>query len=112
MFDYLIQWVDAIVAFYTTPPVPNGPPPPALPDLSSLGILEEHLQHVHDGEKRFELRDWAVRVEMLDKHIMCHCWSWKGRLNIQALYNEASYERAFVAKLSEEWKAIMLRELA
>lgn len=31
MFDYLVQWVDAIVAFYATPPSPDGPPPRLFP---------------------------------------------------------------------------------
>lgn len=111
MFDYLVQWVDTIVAFYSAPPSPEGPPPPALPDLSSLGILDEHLKTTYDGKERIELIDWAVLVEILAKHIMCHCWTWKKRLNLQAVYNEANYERNFVGRLQGEWKAIILREL-
>ena len=111
MFDFLPQWVSKIVAAYTTPPSEDYTPP-ACPALSSLGILENRLQHAYEGVRRIELLDCTVRPEMLDRRIMGYVWTWKGRLEIAALWNTAFYDEKFIEDLMEKWTGILLRELS
>lgn len=86
----------------------STPPPPELPpvqnaDLSSFGIIERYLQRdfassPSSGET-LELSDMWMGVELADRSVQCHLWTFRDRMTIQACYNESYYEKDFIAKL-------------
>lgn len=72
-------------------------------DLSSFGIIERYLQRdfassPSSGET-LELSDMWMGVELADRSVQCHLWTFRDRMTIQACYNESYYEKDFIAKL-------------
>lgn len=47
----------------------------------------------------------------MDRSIPVHLWTYDGQMHLSCNYNEAFYEREFVKRFVEEWKAVLVDEL-
>jgi hypothetical protein len=74
--------------------------PPAEPYLSSLSVLDDHVQQRYGS---VVVKDISFMIHVLSQHLYVHYWSWNGRLHLSASYNEVYYTSAYM----EKWLAAL-----
>ncbi|CAI7668956.1 unnamed protein product [Penicillium manginii] len=74
--------------------VPPADPPPSEVDISSVGDAEALVapRFTNDGTV-LEVQDLNIGVEILTRQTYCFMWTFRGRLQLQLVYNEAYYEK-------------------
>ncbi|KAH9909483.1 hypothetical protein F4778DRAFT_711648 [Xylariomycetidae sp. FL2044] len=72
---------------------PPPPPPPSDIDISSVGVAESLIRRSYgstpDGNGGFEVRAVSVGVEVLSRQGTMFVWTFRDRLNLSVVYNEA-----------------------
>ena len=89
------------------PPDPDAPAATE-PVLSSLGLLDRYLNGVYGDVK---IRKFYVGAEVDTRQIVCHLWTWRGIIVLNASYNEAFYEEQFLQEFLAKIASIFLAEL-
>lgn len=104
VLHFLAQYVGNVLSVFGSPP--SDPlRAPAHPELSSLGIVNDHIVAKHEGSaSTVEVEDWQIAVENISRLIMTHVWTWNGELVLSINWNESFYEYAVISKFLEGWK--------
>lgn len=87
---------------------PPDAPPGSGVDISSLGLVEKILGPKHGS---LEVLNVNVGVEVLTPQMTLFVWTFRGRLEVNLVYNEAFYEAERPAKFLESLKSTLLTEL-
>ena len=77
-----------------------GPPPPKPPSgvtLSSLGVVERHLQGRYGD--RITIEKFRFGVSMMTRQMLLYAWTFRGELTLSLDYNEAYYSNQMVAEV-------------
>ena len=108
IFSFLACYVDKVRTLFTQPP-PPGSLPPSEPSLSSLGIIDDFLAHIHGDS--VEVTNFWLSVDMLSRQLMMYIWTHWGKLTLSACYNQAFYASEFVEEFLAKVKHILLEGL-
>lgn len=87
---------------------PPDAPPGSGVDISSLGLVEKMLGPKHGS---LEVLNVNVGVEVLTPQMTLFVWTFRGRLAMNLVYNEAFYEVERPVKFLESLKKTLLKEL-
>lgn len=94
----------------------QNPPPPDPPqsevDISSVGDAEELVfpQHAHGGTV-LDVQDVSIGVETLTRQTYCFVWTFRGRLELGLVYNEAYYAPERAVRMVQTLRDILIAEL-
>ncbi|KAI4283252.1 MAG: hypothetical protein L6R38_002294 [Xanthoria sp. 2 TBL-2021] len=93
------------------PPAPT--PASSEIDISSVGDVEELVSvlHTDNGETVLEVRDVSIGVETLSRQIYCFVWTFRGRLELSLVWNEAFYTAAHSSQLVHNIREVLMTEL-
>ena len=83
-------------------------------DISNVGDVGELVEQWHrdeSGEVVLEVRDVGVGVETLTRQVYCFFWVWRGRLELELVWNEAFYTGERCGGLVSGIREVLLREL-
>ncbi|CAL5872907.1 uncharacterized protein PFLUO_LOCUS7176 [Penicillium psychrofluorescens] len=105
------QWIEAehygtytkIFADLLSQPLPEGvvPPPQTCPQLSSLGRMDDKVQHEYEGPRWVGVDHIELDMNLMGPGYMVYQWSWKGTFFLSASYNEGFYDRDYVERFLE-----------
>lgn len=111
MFNFLAEYVRKVLGLLgSTPPDPLRAP--AHPELSTLGIINDHLQAQYKGNAMsIVVQDWWVAIEVINRLLLTNVWTWNSKLSLSINWNNAFYEDSFVSQFLGEWKTALLKEL-
>ena len=87
---------------------PSELPAPSEPMLSSIGVLDRYIQPSYG---KVAVRDFWVGVETVMPQLVCHLWTWQGRMRFCASYNETFYVESFVQDFLRRVMDIVKMEL-
>lgn len=79
------------------------PPPPEIPrrqtpEMSTLGDVEQYLKREYgDGDEKVVVSDFWLGTQFILPALQCHVWTFRDKLTVQACFNEAYYNKSFVA---------------
>lgn len=106
----MVDYMQKLQTMLSAPPeVAMRAPRAASPVLSSLGIIENILRSRYEGAAgAIDVEDCWLGVQVMNRSIPVHLWTYDGRMHLSCNYNEAFYEREFVERLVEEWKAVLV----
>lgn len=111
MFEFLTEYVNQILASFSVQPE-DPLKAPAHPELSSFGVVNDHLQAEYDGKVRtVVVESWWVAVEVINRLLLTNVWTWSGELQFSVNWNEAFYQTSFVEDFLEAWKEVLVKEL-
>ncbi|KAJ5784324.1 uncharacterized protein N7503_009536 [Penicillium pulvis] len=111
VFRFLAQYVDKVLSVLGSP-FSDPLRAPAYPELSSLGIINDHIAAKHEGSaSTVEVEDWWVAVQNISRLLIPHVWTWTGELVLSVDWNESFYEYAVVSQFLEGWKQTITEEL-
>jgi hypothetical protein len=104
----------AIFADLLSTPLPEGvvPPPQTCPQLSSLGRVDDRMQHKYKGNRGVSVEDVELDMNIMAPGFMVYQWSWKGILYLSASYNEGFYDKEYVDQFLAKVKGHLFKELA
>ncbi|KAE9374939.1 hypothetical protein N431DRAFT_557134 [Stipitochalara longipes BDJ] len=104
----------AIFADLLSTPLPEGvvPPPQTCPQLSSLGRIDDKVQHEYKGKRGLSVEDVELDMNIMAPGFMVYQWSWKGTFFLSASYNEGFYDREYVQLFLANVKANLFKGLA
>ncbi|KAJ5818338.1 hypothetical protein N7474_003929 [Penicillium riverlandense] len=113
LFEMMPYYVQSIGALLATPlELAIQAPGAAHPELSSLGIIDDHLPAVHAGPAgTAEIEDWWLGVQIINRLLQTYLWTRVGQLHLSCHFNDAFYEQDFVEGLLKEWESVLVREL-
>lgn len=100
--QYALNVIDMIKS---TPP---DAPAPSDVDISSVGIVDNVITPVQGA---FEVTSVSVGVEVLTRQMVCFVWTFRGKLSMNLVYNEAFYPPGVPVAFLEEVKRTLTREL-
>ena len=103
----VIPYTKGMIELAKQPPDPDAPAATE-PVLSSLGLLDRYLNGVYGD---VEIRKFDIVAEVDTRQIVCRLWTWRGRIVLNASYNEAFYEEQFVQEFLANIASILLAEL-
>ncbi|KAJ5549647.1 hypothetical protein N7513_006881 [Penicillium frequentans] len=79
--------------------------------MSSLGVVDDHLQNRYEGSRyTIEIDDWWIGTQCLNKELQGHVWTRDGQLHMAIHYNEAFWKNDDVEQFIDEWKSILATE--
>lgn len=111
IFGFLAEYVNKVLELLNAQP-PDPLRAPAHPELSSIGLINDHLQAKYEGSaSTIEVEEWWVAIEAINRLLLTNVWTWSDRMCLSVNWNEAFYEDSFVVKFLEEWKQTVLKEL-
>lgn len=88
---------------------PADAPSPSDVDISSVGILDDVIQ---SDQRLLQVIRVSVGVEILTRQMVCFVWTFRGKLSMNLVYNEAFYGPEvpikFLEKLEETLKSGLL----
>ncbi|KAK5656791.1 hypothetical protein OQA88_4339 [Cercophora sp. LCS_1] len=91
---------------------PPPDPPPSEVDISSVGEAERLVsRRVEWGDAIFEVQDVSIGVETLTRQTYCFLWTFRGRLELNLVYNEAFYAPKRAEQMVHKLGGILLAEL-
>lgn len=101
---------------YENWPAGHSPPPMArVPQLNSLGVLEKYfapgLTYCTGSQTKVQVIDMDLRVEQLLQPLV-YLWTFRGKLRLTALSNEALYDERQIEELLDAMQAKLLEGLA
>ncbi|KAF2967399.1 hypothetical protein GQX73_g6140 [Xylaria multiplex] len=68
----------------------GGGNPPSDVDISSIGVAEKLMRQSYGtAEAGFDVKAVSVGVEILSRQAVTFVWTFRGRLNLSAVYNES-----------------------
>jgi hypothetical protein len=113
LFAIMADYVSKIGAMLALPlELAIQAPGAAHPELSSLGVIDEYLQSRYIGSgATVEIEDWWLGVEVVNRILQTYLWTREGQLHLTCHYNEGFWERQFVERFLEEWRAVLVKEL-
>ena len=88
MVSYTNQMADIVGQ-----PPPIDLPAPSEPLLSSIGIVDGYFKRSYGD---IEVKKIWVGVEMTTPQIICHLWTWQGKMTLSAMYNEVFYDKEYI----------------
>lgn len=93
--SYLKEFTDLLQT-----PLPEGvtPPPSTQPQLSSLGRMDNRVQHSYRGKRTVDIEHVELNINMMLPYFTVYQWSWKDAFNISVNYNDGYFDKAFVDK--------------
>ena len=92
--------------------MPADAPPLSNVDLSNVGVIDELVRPVHGTATRgIEVADVTAGVETLTPQMVVFAWTFRGRLNLHTVYNEAFQDHDAALGFAEAVKTVLLREL-
>ena len=106
--DVLVSFTSQMADIVGQPP-PVDVPAPSEPVLSSMGVLDGYLKSNYG---QMEVKDFWLGVETTTPQIVCHLWTWRGKMTLSACYNETFYDKPFVQDFLKRVMAILFTELA
>ncbi|KAI4150137.1 MAG: hypothetical protein L6R39_002332 [Caloplaca ligustica] len=109
LLDILAAYTRRTTSLMTQAPPPEMPVP-SEPNVNSLGVVDRYLQTSY-GEGELRIIDLWLAVEMLTKQLEVYVWTYQGKMQLSACYNEAFYSSDFVAKFLDQTHAILQEEL-
>ncbi|KAI1179816.1 hypothetical protein F4777DRAFT_532110 [Nemania sp. FL0916] len=73
------------------PSTPGGGDPPSDVDISSIGVAEKLIRQSYGTPDTagFDVTAVSVGVEILSRQAVTFVWTFRGRLNLSAVYNES-----------------------
>jgi hypothetical protein len=103
----------AIFADLLNTPLPEGvtPPPQTCPQLSSLGKVEDRVQHEYKGKRGVNVDHVELDMNIMMPGCMVYQWSWKGTFFLSASYNEGFYDKEYVDRFLANVKAHLFKGL-
>ncbi|KAJ5160385.1 uncharacterized protein N7482_007389 [Penicillium canariense] len=105
------QYVNKVLELLNTQP-PDPLHAPAHPELSSIGLINDHLQAKNEGSaSTIDVEEWWVAIEAINRLLLTNVWTRSDRMCLSVIWNEAFYEDSFVVKFLEEWEQTVLKEL-
>jgi hypothetical protein len=97
-----------------TMPMPSGPPPLQPPAFTGLGVTETHIQRAYafgNGEDKVEVQELWLGVEVLNRQLCCHSWTFHDKLTLAGSFNETFYKKEFVQQILSDTLAELLQGL-
>lgn len=92
--------------------LPPPDPPQSEVDISSVGDAEVLVSPARSvGETALEVQDVSIGVETLTRQTYCFLWTFRGRLELSLVYNEAYYEAERAAQMVQRLGNILAAEL-
>jgi hypothetical protein len=92
--------------------LPAGAPSPTDVDISSLGVAERLIGREKGTEARgIRIDRVSGGLEMMSRQCVCHVWTFRDRLCLNLVYNEAFYEKAVMDGFVGRVRESLLKEL-
>ena len=92
--------------------MPQGGDPPSDVDISSIGVAEKFVERVKGNPERgLEITSVSVGVETLTRQCVCFVWTFRERLNLNLVYNEAFHTEKDASAFVETVRSVLLKEL-
>lgn len=111
LFEFLPEYVNQVLTLHSAQPA-DPLRAPAHPELSSIGIVNEHVPTRYEGpDLTIEVENWWIAVEVINRLLLTNVWTWKDQLQLSVNWNHAFYDDDFVYRFLEEWKITILKEL-
>lgn len=110
--DMIPPFLPKFIALMTTPPPPELPTQ-ITPMVSSLGVLENHIQpdyNCGNGEK-LEVEDFFLGTEMVIHDMCLHLWTLRGKLNTGFVFNSNYQDKSAMDELLAKTRAELLKGL-
>ena len=79
-------------------PPPPGVPAPTNPPLSSLGLVEDFIQHEYRDKSHISIKFVELWPDVMLPTPVVYQWSWKGRLYNNVCYNAAHYTKSYMTE--------------
>lgn len=83
-------------------------PPSSTPSLSSMGVVDQFLQHRYGD---WEIQEFWITSTIMTGDIQVYLWTFRGRMKLSACYNEAFYGIEKVDEVLEGTRNEMLQGL-
>ncbi|PWY94527.1 hypothetical protein BO94DRAFT_484642 [Aspergillus sclerotioniger CBS 115572] len=92
--------------------LPTPAEPPSDIDMSSMGIMEQYLQREYGTPERgFSIMYAGVGVEMLSRQGVVYVWTFRDRLTMRLVYNEAYHTEKQMMEILNDVRVDLLKEL-
>ncbi|KAK1145274.1 hypothetical protein N8T08_004427 [Aspergillus melleus] len=92
--------------------LPTPAEPPSDVDISSMGVMEKYLERGYGAPgRRFDITYAGVGVEMLSRQGVVFVWTFRDRLTLRLVYNEAFHTAEQMGEFVEEIKKDLLGRL-
>lgn len=80
VFRFLAQYVDQVLGLLSAQPA-DPLRAPAHPELSSIGVVDKHLQSKFKGSfSTIEVEEWLNPVEVINRFLLTNIWTWNGQM--------------------------------
>ena len=79
------------------------------PLLSSIGVVDGYFKSNYG---KIKVKDFWVGVETITPQVVCHLWTWQGKMTMSACYNVMFYDKSCIQGFLERVIDILLTELA
>ncbi|KAI1737841.1 hypothetical protein F4680DRAFT_460188 [Xylaria scruposa] len=90
----------------------SGALPPSDVDISSIGVAEKLIRPSYGSlEASFEVRAVSVGVEILSRQAVVFVWTFRDRLNLSVVYNEAFHSGEQMSRFVDTVKIELLEGL-
>ncbi|TGJ85282.1 hypothetical protein E0Z10_g3503 [Xylaria hypoxylon] len=87
----------------------GGGDPPSDVDISSIGVAEKLIRQSYGTpEAGYDVKAVSVGVEMLSRQAVTFVWTFRGRLNLSAVYNESFHSAGQMGRFIREVKNHLL----
>lgn len=90
-------------------PRPHGTPPPSNIHLSSLGVVENHLERQHGNA--IQVADFQLGVNMMTRQVAIYIWTFDRRFNISLVYNDAYYHDSEMRNFLDSIMNVVKKEM-
>ncbi|KAJ5622039.1 hypothetical protein N7528_005271 [Penicillium herquei] len=111
LFNFLAEYVNQVLGVLGQEPG-NPLHAPAHPELSSMGIINEHVSAKYEGtESTIEVQEWWIAVEVINRLLLTNVWTWNEEMVLSVNWNEAFYDDEFVSQFLEQWKETVCKSL-
>lgn len=93
--------------------IPAGLPSPTDVDISSLGVVERMLaRDKGTTERGIRVDQVSGGLEMANRQCVCHVWTFRNKLCLNLVYNEAFHEKATMDTFVRSVKGLLLQGLS
>ncbi|KAE8146576.1 hypothetical protein BDV25DRAFT_169805 [Aspergillus avenaceus] len=119
-FIHALRWIYTLHAeklFRPPPPSPPSPEavtpkPPSAVTLSSIGVVESHIQREYiRKEKGVSVTGFRFGVTMMTRQMLLYPWTFRDRLTLSLCYNEAYYDLEMAGSVLERLRRVLEGEL-
>jgi hypothetical protein len=110
MFDAYDPFFRLVLGAFAAAPPPDAVPS-INPQLTSLGLLEDKMPHAFEGVHPVRLGMVELGVDVMNPSCVLHQWSWQGRFHLNANFNSAYLETAFVETFVDRTFKVLFKEM-